>query len=198
MDRSLCRCQSLLLLCLEGSQELVCWEVPQNVPPISLIVVQSLWCFVPVCLWPVVLVCCICLQGYPTAGQSLGLDARQSKLFTKFPQKLLSKRTESIWCLFGNKFVVDKFSELLSTEITMFSIIEWSDYRSRSQVDKTPTVKKSGAFLRIRLLQIQNNLNNRFAFPTKHRILPRLSVAIQWTILTARHLVYLRPWLAVG
>ena len=63
------------------------------------------------------------LLGYPNAGQGLGQDARQSKLFTEFPQKLLSKRIEGIWYLFGNKFVVDKFSELVSTEIATFSII---------------------------------------------------------------------------
>ena len=64
------------------------------------------------------LVLAINLQGYPTAGQGQGqgLDA----LVTESPQNLLSKRTKSIWCLLGNKFVVDKFSELVSAEIATF------------------------------------------------------------------------------
>ena len=75
-------------------------------------------------------------------------------------------------------FLVDKFSEAVNTEITTFSIIGWSDCRSWSQVKKmlavfpSPFKKKMPdrrlSKLRIPLLQIQNNLNNRFAFFTSN------------------------------
>ena len=104
-----------------------------------------------------------------------------SKLFTEFPQKVSSKRTENIWCLFGTKkrlqkllrFLVEKFSEAVNTEITTFSIIAWSDCRSWSQIKKNAdsfsfSLDRRLSKLRIPLLQIQNNLNNRFAF--SHRL----------------------------
>ena len=102
-------------------------------------------------------------REYPPPPPHRGLDAQQtSKLFTEFPQEVSSKRTESNWCLpselksdcktyFG--FVVDKFSEVVNTEIATFSIIAWSDCRYK---------------LRIPLLQIHNNLNNRFAVFTSN------------------------------
>ena len=78
-------------------------------------------------------------------------------------------------------FLVEKFSEAVNTEITMFLIISWSDFRSWSQVrKKMPTVfpspfKKKNAWsqvikikLRFPLLQIQNNLNNLFVFFTSN------------------------------
>ena len=72
-------------------------------------------------------------------------------------------------------FLVDKFSEAVNTEINAFSIIAWSDCRSWSQVKKKcrqfsllPLRKKMPdrrlSELRIPLLLIQNNLNNRFTF----------------------------------
>ena len=76
-------------------------------------------------------------------------------------------------------FFVDKFSEAVNTEITTFSIIAWSDCWSWFQVKKNAS---SFSFflkenkmpdrrlleLRIPLLLIQNNLNNRFTFFTSN------------------------------
>ena len=75
-------------------------------------------------------------------------------------------------------FLVDKFSEAVNTEITTFSIIVWPDCRSWSRKkkcrqffllpfrNKMPDRRLSK--LRIPLLQIKNNLNNRFAFFTSN------------------------------
>ena len=76
-------------------------------------------------------------------------------------------------------FLVDKFFEAVNTEIITFSIIAWSHCRSWSQVKKKcrqffllPLRKKMPdrrlSKLRIPLLQIQNNLNNCFAFFTSN------------------------------
>ena len=72
-------------------------------------------------------------------------------------------------------FVVETFSELVHTEIP----------RSRNSCVTTLSVTVSSRqcsavkehtghepeFLRIRLLEIQNNFYNRFAFPNKHQVL---------------------------
>ena len=95
------------------------------------------------------------------------------KLFTEFPRNLLSKRTESIWCLFGNKFVVDKLSEnchvldycVIRLPVTVSSRQNADSQKFRSIPENSSTT-------------IQNNLNNCFTFPTKHRILP---IRFNWT-----------------
>ena len=99
-------------------------------------------------------------------------------------------------------FLVDKCSEAVNTEITTFSIIGWSDCRSWSQVKKmlavfpSPFKKKMPdrrlSKLRIPLLQIQNNLNKLCIFHVEYPqyVSTRLSVGIQWTILTPGHLSF--------
>ena len=69
-------------------------------------------------------------------------------------------------------FVVNKFSELVHTEIYTFSQFLCDHTASHGlKQTKCPAVKEVGEFLRIPLLQIQNKFYNRFAIPNKHQIL---------------------------
>ena len=48
--------------------------------------------------------CCgFAVDEFAYRSRSQSTRRRTSKLFTEFPQKVSSKRTEDIWCLFGTK-----------------------------------------------------------------------------------------------
>ena len=69
-------------------------------------------------------------------------------------------------------FVVETFSELVHTEIprSRNSCVTTLSVTVSSRQNAQP-VLGLGEFLRILLLQIQNNFYNRFASPNKHQIL---------------------------
>ena len=123
--------------------------------------------------------------GRARPSQSSRLNAlRTSKLFTEFPQKVSSKRTENIWRLFGTKkrlLWISCGQILWGCKYRNYHVLDYCVIRLLVMVSrkkKMPTVFPSPlrkkmpdrrlSKLRNPLLQIQNNLNNRFVFFTSN------------------------------
>ena len=117
------------------------------------------------------------------------------KLFTEFPQNLLLKRTECICCLFGNKFVVDKLSKLVSTEMSHSRLLHDQTAGhglKQTKCRQSKSSEHSWEFLYYKSRVIWTiALHFRPNIEYSQYVSTGLSVGIQWTILTVGHLVYL-------